>query len=473
VAGARPKSARQVASEVLNRFDPARNYAAAILEPLLDQTDQRQRATDLVFGTIRNRRAIDAVITVFSSRRIERIPPGLLNVIRVGCFELVYNPRTAGYSAVNDAVEIAKRRFGARQAGFVNAVLRNITRHISEPQKPLAEAEPEKTLPQSAATGCSFDTPLLPSPRSDPVGYLAAAFSLPGWLVADWLAEFGFEQARRICLGSNRRPSVHLRPNTLKTTAEELASMLAEKGIEHEFVSSAAVPMLRLKGAAAVSALPGFAEGLFTVQDLSAARAAVMLKPRVDTRILDLCAAPGTKTTQLAELTGGSARIIATDIDSRRLEKIEQNVSRLELENVEIVPYERLEQRRSELGSFDAVMVDAPCSNTGVLAKRIEARFRLGRAKLVELVETQKKLLFEAAAMTGPGGRICYSTCSIQRLENSRLIEDFLRQNEAFELESESLVLPSCGSADARDVCGQALGGCDHDGGYVAVLVRR
>ncbi|MBL7154768.1 MAG: methyltransferase domain-containing protein [Phycisphaerae bacterium] len=492
--------ARTLAIDVLNRTDPKRNYAGAILDGLLEKTAERQRATDLVFGTIRNRSAIDRVITVFSSRPTERIPAKLLNIIRVAAYELIYRPQTPAYSIVNEAVENAKALAGKKQVGFVNAVLRNIARQIANRQAGLAGADIEATLPQTPSTGCVFNTSFMPDPQALPADYLSAAFSLPLWLVTDWLAEFGFEKTRQICFASNRRPSIYIRPNPLKTTIQQLAEKLQQADIDFEIVPpdvqqppgikyrASSIEhresgMIRLRSAAAVTQLPGFADGLFTVQDLTASHAVKALNPQAKWEILDLCAAPGVKTTQLAEITGGSAQIVATDINSERLKKVEENTVRLGIDSVRIVAYGDFESRvrrvesppvaGRKLGPFDAVLLDAPCSNTGVLAKRIEVRYRLNPAAIEELAETQSQLLQQAAAMIKAGGKICYSTCSIQKNENSERIGDFLRQNSNFKLESERLILPSPQAPAEESACEKDARQFDHDGGYVAVVVRK
>jgi len=270
----------------------------------------------------------------------------------VAAYELIYRPQTPDYSIVNEAVENAKALTSPKQAGFVNAVLRNITRQIASRQIPLDGADGKATLGQTPSTGCEFKTAFMPDPKADPSGYLSAAFSLPKWLIIDWIAEFGVEQTRQICFASNRRPGIYIRPNTLRTTTRELADKLQQADIDAEIVppevaqaSSISEPMagppggassmIRLKSSSAVTGLAGFADGLFSVQDLTASHAARMLAPQPDSRILDLCAAPGTKTTQLAEITGGSAQIVATDINAERLRMVEQNIARLGIGNVE------------------------------------------------------------------------------------------------------------------------------------------
>jgi 16S rRNA (cytosine967-C5)-methyltransferase len=183
------------------------------------------------------------------------------------------------------------------------------------------------------------------------------------------------------------------------------------------------------------------------------------LNPQRDWAILDLCAAPGTKTTQLAEATGDAARIIATDNDGRRLDMVKENITRLGINSVRIIPYEDLKSVAAEVGSFDAVLLDVPCSNTGVLARRVEARYRISPEAIGELAVIQAELLRTSAGMVKSHGKICYSTCSIQKEENSELVRSFLKDNPGFELESEELTFPSAE-------------GFDHDGGYAAILVK-
>jgi 16S rRNA (cytosine967-C5)-methyltransferase len=481
------KTAREIATAVLNRFDPKYNYASPILNILLDKTKQRQRATDLVFGTIRNRTAIDMVIAKFADCPVERIPAKLLNIIRVASFELIYSPQTGEHAIVNEAVESAKAVAAAKQTGFVNAVLRQIARHITNRQTQLTQANIRTTFPQTPATGCEFDTDILPDPKASPARYFSTTFSLPKWLTTDWLGEFDAELTRQICFASNRRPSIYIRPNTLKTTTQQLLEKFRQADIDFEIVpnvipaqagiqksNDADESMIKIKSPRAVTQLPGFAEGLFTVQDITASQAVRILQPQPDWTILDLCAAPGTKTTQLAERTGDSAKIIATDIDSDRLEKVRENTARLGITSVNTIPYEDLlNSKYSILNSkFDCILLDVPCSNTGVLAKRVEARYRIKPKAIKELTKIQSELLKTTAQMLKPQGKICYSTCSIQKAENTELVRAFLIKNPNFELQSELLILPLA-VPHQLGVSLSSIGAGDHDGGYVAIIAAK
>jgi len=467
------QSARAIAAQVLHGFDPARAYAGRKLDRLLEHTQEKQRATDLVHGTIRNRCAIDAVIARFSGRPISRIDAKLLSILRVAVYELAYTPATPVYSIVDEAVKTVGKAGGKKQSGFVNAVLRQIERHITNRQANLAQADPRRTLVQTPQTGCEFDTDFLPDPKADAAPYLSLCFSLPSWLAGEWLDQFGPEQTRAICLACNRRPSLYIRINPLRTTPENLLTKLHQANVQAEHAGSDAVrrypdmpsrahyeqpDLIRIAGPHAVTQLAGFAEGLFTVQDLSASMAVRLLDPKPGWSILDLCSAPGTKTTQIAELSRDEARITATDIDAERLERVRENIARLGLKSVTIVPHAQLEE--GVLGPFDAILIDAPCSNTGVLARRVEVRFRVTAQAVQDIAAVQRGLLAKMAGLVKPGGRICYSTCSIQRQENQNMIRGFLGDHSEFELANESLLLPTTAPFD-------------HDGAYAALLIRR
>jgi 16S rRNA (cytosine967-C5)-methyltransferase len=451
------RTARDIAIEVLNQFDPKLNYAGTILDKILNQTDEKQRATDLVLGTIRNQNAIDIVIEKFSGLNIRNISGELLNIIRAAVFELIYSPDTPEYSIVNEAAENTKTVGSKKQIGFVNAVLRQIARQITVRQIQLEKAEPPKTIPQTTLTGCQFNIRFLPDPTDKPVDYLSTVFSLPRWLIADWTGEFGLEQTWQICFASNRRPSVYIRPNRLKISAEKLLEKLHKADIGAEIVPE--TEMIKLISPQAIAKLPGFTDGLFTVQDITASQAVRLLRPQPDWTIFDFCAAPGVKTAQLAEVTYDSATIIATDIDKKRLEMVRENITRLGVKNVTIITYEQFEQKAAEVGLFDAVLLDVPCSNTAVLAKRIETRYRLKPKIIEELTKTQRDLLDKAASLIKPGGKLCYSTCSIQKAENSQTVKEFLQKYPNFSLESEQLFLPSVNKFDK-------------DGGYIAIIVK-
>ncbi len=460
----RGQSARAAALDVLDRFDRQRMDSRELLHDRIagiTSAGYRAAATDIVFGVLRNRSAIDSLISLFSGLPGARIRPKIRNVLRIGMYELVYTPATPEHAVVNEAVNLAHASAGKKGAGFVNAVLRNATRMISRRDAPFGEGAVRRCIPADVRTVCEFKQDVLPDPQQEPGAYFREAYSLPLWLVQDWLGRFGVDATRGICAASNRRPGIYIQPNTLRTSTEELAEIFAEADVECEVVADG--DMLRLRKHAAVTSLPGFEAGLFTVQDATAARVADVLAPRAGERMLDLCAAPGGKTVRLAQLMQDRGHIVATDIDAGRLRMVRENCDRLGITIVECTELENVAGAKGSDGGYDGVLVDAPCSNTGVLARRCEVRMRVTAAAVRRLADVQMQLLEQAAMYVAAGGRICYSTCSIQTSENVEVVEAFIKRHPAFGVQHSALTLPFVAEDESFD----------HDGGFAAVLVKR
>ncbi|HPD46464.1 MAG TPA: 16S rRNA (cytosine(967)-C(5))-methyltransferase RsmB [Anaerohalosphaeraceae bacterium] len=458
------QTARRVALEVLNRCDRRRGDSRQVLHEHIETiqaTGVKAAATDMVYGVLRNRALLDKLISRCSGLPGGRIRMNLRNILRIGMYELVYSPATPEHAAVNEAVNLAHAAGGRKGAGFVNAVLRNAARMISRRSAPLRDAAARRCIPYDVVTGCEFGEDILPDPMSDTAAYLAEAYSLPQWLVEDWLQHHGAEAARRICAASNRRPGIYVQPNTLRTTAEELFNIFSAAGVACDIVAGGT--MLKLRAHTAIESLPGYGEGLFIVQDPTAAGVVKMLAAAPGQTVLDLCAAPGGKTVGLAQLMQDRGRIVATDIDAERLGMVAENCRRLGITIVECAAQDRLAEAVASSAHWDAVLVDVPCSNTGVLARRPEVRLRLTPGAIQSLAGVQLRLLEQAAAIVSPGGRICYSTCSIQTSENIEVVETFLRRHPAFHPERQELTLPFV----AEDLS------FDFDGGFVAVLLRQ
>ncbi len=449
-------TARQLAASILNKAEKKKIFASELLKKELTKTEEKNRTTDLVTGCIRNRTAIDIVITKSSGRKIKNISPNLVNIIRIAAYELLYNPKTAEHAVINEAVELAKKRTNKKAAGFVNAVLRNIQRNID-----IRDFQTDRlaasVLPTVDKRAVKFKNDIYPHPEKNLKNYLSQGFSLPDWLIKIWLKNFKRTQVIDICRASNRKPDIYIRPNSLKTSPEKLVTLLKEQSIDCLMIPE--FEMIKILSSGDITSNDLFKKGFFTIQDPTAAIPAKLLSPLPETKILDLCAAPGTKTTQLAEITIDRADIYAADIDKNRLPLIEQNISRLDIKSVKIMTYEDIIEMAEEGPAFDFILLDVPCSNTGVLAKRPEVRHRITEKALEDLATKQKEILNLASKFLNPEGRLCYSTCSIQPEENSLLIEDFLKQNLGFQLKNEKLTLPAC---EPHPI----------DGGYAAVLKK-
>jgi 16S rRNA (cytosine967-C5)-methyltransferase len=452
-------SARAVAAQVLAGLDLRKPNAAARLDRAINKTDQRARATDLVFGVIRNLTAIDLVLQKTAKIRGEHTDKKILALLRIGAYELLYVPATPEYAVLNDAADLAAG-ISKKSAGFVNAVLRSVQRAIQNRSAPLAGQNPRRTLPSDDKTGCVFTIDILPDPKQDLAVFLSQAFSLPTWLIRQWLTDLGHQQTQRICQASNRHPSVIVWPNPSKITAQQLQQQLQTEGLDTQ--PSPDEKCLKLLQSTDITGLTSFQKGLFFVQDPAAHAAINLLPAEKGWTVLDLCAAPGTKTAVLAARLQNTGRIYAADADIKRLRKVTENCRRLGIKNVEVLEPAQLEQFLSQKPCLDAVVADVPCSNTGVLARRAEARWRLDEKSILRLTQTQMEILRNAISIVRPGGFVLYSTCSILPQENQTRIQNILRQNSGLALLREQFILPAV----------ETENDFDHDGGYAALLQK-
>ncbi|MCP4455326.1 MAG: hypothetical protein GY809_28025 [Planctomycetes bacterium] len=446
---------REAASQVLRSVDPARSQITSVLAKYMAKTEQRAQCKDLVLGTLRHRMLLDLIIQSFANCPVKRISRSVLAILRPAVYELVFCASTPVYALVHEAVSLARKHTGRKQSGFVNAVLRSIDRQILVRQGESWSSQLKATAPVNQGFGCVFKADFLPDPADDPVAYVSQAYSLPAWLIKLWYETHGLEETKVLARASNRIPSLYLRANPFKTNVQDLAKALQEKDIDVACHDG----QVRVQGAGDITKLPGFDQGWFAVQDMAAFHVVNTLNPSAGLHILDLCAAPGTKTTHLVEHTRGQARIVATDIQPDRLIKLRENIERLGHTGIEIIDYEAVDDHVRQHGRFDIILLDVPCSNTGVLAKRPEVRYRLQPKDITSLCTIQGDLLKQSASWLASHGTVCYSTCSIEPQENQDQIKAFLACHPDLTLKTQHTTWPT---ADLPD----------HDGSFVAVLQK-
>ena len=466
-------SARNVAVNAILTFD---RHAARIDDFLddafrnaaLDSRDRRQ-ATELAYGTCRHLITLNHIISRHSNRPLRRIDPLVLSILRVGLYQLLYLTGTPDFAAIDQAVEQAKA--ATTGATFVNALLRNVQRDIESPRgtdaasvttATLADQDdrPQSTLWLDRTTSLRFKTDVFPAPGKRPAKYLSLAYSQPPWLIERWLKNHSIDTVRNICLAHNSRPALALRPNPLRCTATELLDNLEQAG----FSAISCNDAVQLIDPASATELPGYNEGHFAIQDPAAQAVAPLLNPGPGSRVLDLCAAPGGKATHLAELMSNTGTVIATDLNDNKLIRIRENAQRLGLTIIHPHTIDKLDGLVAADGPFDAILVDTPCSNTGVLARRVEARHVLKPITIQKLTTLQLELLHRAARLLTPTGRLLYSTCSIEPTENQLLIRRFLAEAPSLQCASEQLWLPTCRPHPDE---------LSHCGGYAALLTPR
>lgn len=453
------KDARYECARILRTIDEQEVFARELLPERCSRGDLSARdkrlLTELTNGIIRHRLSLDTLISAFSKIPLARIEPWIVYALRIGLYQIIYLDRIPSSAAVNTSVELVKKLTRrADAARFTNAVLRSIERSIHTKSAPASEiTDPQKALYRRENTWCAFHTPIFPNPGEEPSSYLSMMYSHPEWLLKRWLSRYGKEDTVEICRANNRVPRLFLRINQRKITVREFVVLLDHKGIPSHTVDSAV-----MVDDVAVSEIPGYAEGLFFVQDISAMKAAEFLKAEKSQSVLDLCAAPGGKTTHIAELLGNTGWIYAVDISLKRLRLIKENCRRMGIRNISLVCGDASEGRLPFQRQFDRILIDAPCSNTGVLARRPEARWRLKEGDIEKLASLQYSILKTGASLLKPGGSLVYSTCSIEPEENGDVIKRFVAAAPQFYPEAEEYCLPGMNTGD---------------GGYLARLCKR
>jgi 16S rRNA (cytosine967-C5)-methyltransferase len=410
-----PAIARQIALSVLDGLD---NYDTALDSFLVNALDQeprlvrRDRAliTELVYGVLRWRGRLDWIIKELSSIPFRKINPKVRNILRLGIYQILFLSKIPHSAAVNDSVELAKKKAPHWVIPFVNAVLRSATRKA-------------KDMP-------------LPSSKENPVSAIAVGYSHPVWMVERWVRQMGVAETQALCSANNRIPPVTIRTNTLKVKRERLSRALTPY-VNEVRLAKFAPDGLILKGLKQpVGEMPPFMDGWFQVQDEGAQLVTYLLAPGPKEIILDACAGLGGKTGHIGQLMANTGRIFAIDHQSSKLMALEASMARLGLTSVKT---RLLDLRKSPpegtLNSFDKILLDAPCSGLGVLRRNPDAKWRKRAQELERLSRQQNKLLDVCASLVKPGGRLVYCVCSAEPEEGDAVIEGFLKKRDDFVIE--------------------------------------
>ncbi|MFF2484121.1 16S rRNA (cytosine(967)-C(5))-methyltransferase RsmB [Paenibacillus sp. NPDC058071] len=458
-AAPRKKTAREIALDTLLRVSETGAYSNLQLNRALSDA-QLQRAdaalaTELVYGTIQRQLTLDHWLAHFAAKGLRKLEPWVHQLLRMSAYQLLYLDRIPAHAAVNEAVTIAKRRGHQGISGMVNGILRSIDRNRSE-------------LTASAITD------------RDAAIALSLRHSYPEWLVRRWLGAFGEQTTEAICAAGNEPPHGSVRVNRLRESREKTLLQLTEQGFEAA-PSDVAPYGVAVKRGGNMADTDGYRAGLWTVQDESSMLVAEIVAPKAGMQVLDCCAAPGGKTTHLAELMEGKGKVWANDVHPHKRELIEGQAERLGLTNVEAITGDAGElPDRFAPGSFDAVLLDAPCSGFGVIRRKPEIKWTKSEEDVLAIAAIQRRLLEAASGLVKPGGVLVYSTCTIERAENEEQVEQFLERHPEFEFDAdwpEAVLAPlrTAGIADdsfrgSIQLLPQHFGS---DGFYIARLRRR
>ncbi|MBI4604301.1 MAG: methyltransferase domain-containing protein [Planctomycetes bacterium] len=439
-----PRSAvRRTALEILTTAPDAGRFVDEALAARLGELEGRDRhlLQEIVYGTVRHRNTLDHVLDFYLRVPMTRQRPAPRWALRLGAYQLIYLDRIPAHAAVNQTLHGLKALPGTTQneVGFTNAVLHKIAADVRKKARdePLDRDDP--TVVPIRSGFAHFTRPVLPLYRLDPVSHLSVKHSHPRWLVERWLERHGEEEARRLLEAQNRVPQVTARVTRLGPSREAVIEALRSEGLEAAPGSLEDSIVFRQAGGLERSAV--LERGWIQVQDETAIEIGRVLAPPEGARVLDLCAAPGGKALQLLESVGPAGHVVAADRSEERLALVRQNLSRAGSNFTALLVPE--DAGAVQLGeTFTHVLLDAPCSNTGVLARRPEARWRLRPDDLRTLVELQSKLLEAALRHLAPGGRLVYATCSIEPEENEEVVAAaFARHPDLIERETR-LFLP-------------------------------
>ncbi|WP_437185445.1 transcription antitermination factor NusB [Planctomicrobium sp. SH668] len=443
-----PANSRLLALQALMTFQREGIFVAKTLDEQFQNrrtpVRDRRTATELASETVRRKISLDAVLKQFVVRGRESVEDDLWLLLQLGACQLLCLQHIPTHAAVHETVALCEDLGKPRAKGFINGTLRGIEREIirQRADSPEDSAKPslqsltleslsEHLWPIVAPRGDDFDLtivevarPIFTSPATDPVEYISFATSLPSWLISRWYEQFGdYNKILALGLWFTTPGRMALRVNLQRSTREQVLETLSRA--EVNAVPGPLPESILLTGSTSVAELDGFEDGHFSVQDLSAMSAGALLDPKHGESILDLCAAPGGKTCHMAERMEETGRVVACDISPDRLRTIDYNIRRLQLNNVETFGLP-VDNSVVPPGPFHAVLVDVPCSNSGVLGKRPEARWRMSPESFTELIPLQKKLLNQALDCVQSGGRVVYSTCSIDREENEEVVQAVL-----------------------------------------------
>lgn len=369
---------------------------------------------ELVFGVLRRQGTLDYILTGLLTQPLLRLEPQVLIFLRLGLYQLMYLDRIPESAAVNESVNLAKQTL-PRASGLVNAVLRNYLRNK--------------------------DTVTFPDPIAAPADSIAARHSHPAWLVKLWFSQIGEAETELLAEASSRQPSLTLRVNTLMTTRDDLLQSFAANGIPTS-PCSFSPHGIQVEGRHHIPGLPGFREGMFTVQDEASQMVAFLLDPQPGERVLDTCAAPGGKATHMAQLMGNLGELLAMDNSGSKLPLILETAGRLGITIIRTRAADLLQSAALPAAAFDRVLLDAPCSGLGVIRRNPEAKWRLTPDDITRLAAVQKTMLKNAVRLLRPGGVLVYSTCSTSQQENEDVVRDFLSRNSDCVLENLNGLFP-------------------------------
>ncbi len=400
---------RGTAIKILNRIERTDAYLDKLLDIEMHRKDildsDKRLLNEIVHGVIRWKNRLDWIINGIYHGNYHKIEINLKNALRVATYQIVFLQRIPNHAAVDEAVEFIKRLNGEKAANLVNAVLRTIVRNL--------------------------DSIKYPEKETDEIHYLSVFYSHPSWMVKRWLVRFGYDETEKLLTINNQNPEVTIRINKLLCEPVKFLSVLDEGSIRYQG-SKYLDYYLQINDLTALIETNLFHKGYFSIQDESAAQPTLLLNPQAGERVIDMCAAPGGKTTHIAELMKNEGDILAVDMYDYKLDLIKKSCERL---GIDIVKCKVSNASELEVEPADKILADVPCSGLGVIRKKPDIKWRKDFSDITRLIGYQKSILENAAKLTKPGGVVVYSTCSTEPEENMLIIDEFLKSHPEFSID--------------------------------------
>lgn len=416
---------RELVLDILLAVTKDGEYSHIVLKNVLDKydyLDKRDRSfiSRVSHGTLERMLELDGILNQFSNTKVNKMKPVIRNILRSGLYQLLYMDSVPASAACNEAVKLAEKKGFHNLKGFVNGVLRNISRNINEIKYPS---------------------------ESDFVNYMQYVYSIPEWITRLWQQSLTKEQI--LMMGDaflSERPT-SVRVHTGKIAVDELQKRLLSYGIEvrqHPDYEE----VLYISHYDSLGRIPEFVEGMFYVQDISSMEVGRALQLKEGEFGIDVCAAPGGKSIHAAELMDGTGKIIARDVSYEKVALIEENCKRVGAGNVVAQCHDALVLDKQYVGEADFVIADLPCSGLGVLGKKPDIKYHITEDKIQELAELQRNILNVVCQYVKPDGRMIYSTCTINHIENEDNVKAFLKEHREYSLEQERQLFPQGGMQD-------------------------
>lgn len=396
---------RGIVLDLLTEVNENGQYSHVILNQALTryqylEKSRRAFITRLFEGTLERQIELDYILDCYAQVKTRKMKPLIRNLLRMSVYQIKYMDGVLDAAACNEAVKLAQKRGFKNLSGFVNGVLRNISRHQA------SYVPPDK--------------------KDDEALYFSVVYAMPPWIVKLWLATYGEEKTEAILKGLEKEKPTFIRCNTEKISVEELEVRLQKEGVGARRVEN--IPFaLEIEGYDSLRELQSFEQGLFFVQDISSMLAGLAAAPREGNLVLDVCSAPGGKAMNAALLMRGTGHVQARDVSKQKIERIEENIARLGLSNMEAEIFDGRHLDEALCEKADVVLADVPCSGLGVMGRKTDIRHKMNEEKQVALVGLQREILACAASYVKPGGALVYSTCTLhpgENEENVRWIEE-------------------------------------------------